>query len=142
MRHLFHTRAEVLRLSQERRNGVPELTWQKVHTIVDRTLGVAGELKCRIDLSFQRPGKDQPMPVVAGRAPDRVGLMFLSATRHILAGDRIRCLAGPISGTFEIRAMPDVAADFFVAHHMEVQIIEVAQDMKPTVLNQMRSTIP
>ena len=36
MRHLFHTRAEVLRLKQERVNGVPKHTWQKVQTIVDR----------------------------------------------------------------------------------------------------------
>ncbi len=142
MRHLFHTRAEVLRLSPQRENGVPQMTWQKVPTIVDKWLGTPGELRCRIDLSFQRPGKDQPMPIVAGRAPDRVGLMFLSATRHILAGDRIHCLDGPIRGTFEIRAMPDVAADFAVAHHMEVQVIEVAQEMKPNVLNQMRRAIP
>lgn len=142
MRHLFHTRAEVLRLSQARVNGVPQMTWQKVPAIVDKWLGVSGEMKCRIDLSYVRPGKDQPMPVVAGRAPDRVGLMFLSATKYILAGDRIHCVAGPIRGTFEIRAMPDVAADFFVAHHMEVQIVEVAQEMKPNVLNQMRQAIP
>ncbi len=135
MRHLFHTRAEVLRLSQDRVRGVPQLNWQKVPAIVDRRLGVPGELQCRIDLSYMRPGKDQPMPIVAGRAPDRIGVMFFAATDAIWSGDRIRCIDGPIQGTFEIRAMPDVAADFDRAHHMEVQIVEVAQNMQDNLLS-------
>lgn len=134
MRHLYHTRAEVLRLAQEFKNGVPNMTWKQVDEIIDPYLGVPGELMCRIDLSFVRPGKDQPMPVVAGRAPDRVGLMFLDATDEILSGDRIRAIDGPISGTFELRAMPDPAAGWSAAHHMEVQIIEVAQSMQPLLL--------
>ncbi len=142
MRHLFHTRAEVLRLSQDRVNGVPTLNWVKVPAIVDPWLGVPGELQCRIDLSWMRPGKDQPMPVVAGRAPDRIGVMFFAATDAIWSGDRIRCIDGPIQGTFEIRAMPDVAADVSPAHHMEVQIIEVAQNMQDNLLNRTRQAAP
>lgn len=142
MRHLFHTQAEVLRLQQERVNGVPQMAWQKVTAVVDPFLGVPGELRCRIDLAFMRPGKDQPMPIVAGRAPDRVGLMFFAATDEIVSGDRIRCLDGPIRGTFEIRAMPDPATDFSQAHHMEVQIIEVAQSMTPNLLTRTREATP
>lgn len=129
MRHLFHTRAEVLRLSQEFHDGAPTMSWDKVSTIVDPLLGEPGELMCRLDLNFVRPGKDQPMPVVAGRAPDRVGLMFFDATAEVLAGDRIRAISGPIAGTFEIRAAPDPAAGFSQAHHHEVQVIEVTRSL-------------
>ncbi len=116
-------------------NGLPNQTWERVDDIIDPYLGVPGEMMCRIDLTFQRPGKDEPMPVTAGRRPDRVGLMFCSNTDQILAGDRIRCLDGPIQGTFELRAMPDVVAGMRFAHHMEVQIVEVSQNMKPNLLN-------
>lgn len=135
MRHLFHTRVECLRLSLDMSNGAPLQTWQKLDTIVDAILGVPGEMMCRIDLGYQRPGKDQPMPIVAGRATDRVGLMIFSPTEDILTGDRFRCIQGPIRGTFEIRAMPDVAAGFSLAHHMEVQIIEVAQNFQSNLLD-------
>lgn len=142
MRHLYHTRAEVLRLRQDFTNGVPALTWQQVNEIVDPMLGVPGELMCRIDLNFVRPGKDQPMPIVAGRAPDRVGLMFFDATTEILSGDRILCIDGPISGTFEIRATPDPAVSFKYVNHMEVQIIEVAKTMTTNLLNAPQGSTP
>lgn len=135
MRHLYHTQAEVLRLTQTFVNGAPTMAWDKVTTILDPILGIPGELKCRIDLNFVRVGKDQPMPVVAGRAPDRVGLMLFDATDAILSGDRIHPLNGPISGMFELRAIPDVAAGWSAAHHMEVQLIEVAQSLGTTLLN-------
>ena len=48
-------------------------------------------------------------------------------TDVVKAGDRVRVLSGPVSGTFEIRAVPDPAVAQLSAHHMEVQIIEVAQ---------------
>jgi hypothetical protein len=78
---------------------------------------------------FVRPGKDAPMPLVAGRAPDRVGTLFCDPTPHLKAGDRIHAIDGPVTGTFEIRAIPDVAVGFGIGHHMEVQLIEVAQEL-------------
>lgn len=141
MRHLYHTRVEILRLSLSLDTpGLPTQTWQKLPSIVDTWLGTPGEMMCRIDLSFQRPGKDQPMPIVAGRAPDRVGLMFFDATTEIRSGDRFRCIDGPISGTFEIRVAPDPAADYSSAHHMEVQIVEVAQISKTNLLNRTEAS--
>lgn len=129
MRHLFNQRVEVLRLAAVMTNGTPVLSWSKVTTILDPALGVPGELLCRLDLNFVRPGKDQPMPVTAGRAPDRIGVLFCGATDKILAGDRIRCLSGPVSGTFEIRTIPDQAIDFAAAHHIEVQVVEISQSL-------------
>lgn len=129
MRHLYNSRAEVLRLSGVLTHGTPVLTWTKVPDIVDTHLGVAGELMCRLDLNFMRQGKDQPMPVVAGRAPDRIGVLFCDATDAIRAGDHIHLLTGPVKGTFEIRTIPDVAIDFASAHHIEVQVVEVSQSL-------------
>lgn len=131
MRHLYSTRAEVLRLTGELINGTPSMTWSKVAATVDARLGAAGELQCRLDLTFQRPGKDQPMAVVAGRAPDRIGVAFYDSDCDIRAGDRLHCIDGPIEGTFEIRAIPDVAAGYARAHHMEVQVIEVTKGSAP-----------
>lgn len=135
MRWLYNTRAEILRLTLEMQKGVPQQTWQKIDDIVDPYLGIPGEMMCRIDLQYQRPGKDMPMPVVAGRAPDRVGLMFFDATDQIRSGDRFRCIQGPIQGIFEIRVMPDPAQAYSLAHHMEVQIIEVAQNFQSNLLD-------
>ncbi len=139
MRHLYHNRVEVFRLSLEMTKGLPQQSWQKLSEIVDPYLGVPGEIMCRIDLGYQRVGKDQPIPAAQGRAPDRFGLMVFDPTDEILAGDRFHCIAGPIQGTFEIRAMPDVAAAYAHAHHMEVQILEVAQNFQPTLLDPVES---
>jgi hypothetical protein len=136
MRHLYNTQAEVVRLTTDMQDGLATQSWQKLDAIVDPYLGTPGELMCRIDLIFQRPGKDQPMPSVAGRAPDRVGLMFFDPTDQILTGDRFHILDGPVQGTFEIRVMPDPAQQYgMLAHHMEVQVIEVAQNFQPNLLD-------
>lgn len=129
MRHLYSSRVEALRLSGVLVDGSPQLTWAKVGDVIDPGLGVAGELLCRLDLSFLRVGKDTPMPAVAGRAQDRTGVCFFDANDNIKAGDRLRCLAGPVTGTFEIRSIPDAAVDYATAHHMEVQVVEVAQQL-------------
>jgi hypothetical protein len=129
MRHLFNSRVEVLRLSALITNGVPVTTWDKVQAVVDPFLGAPGELLCRLDLVFLRLGKDQPMPLVAGRAPDRTGVLFFTHTNDIRSGDRIRALAGPVTGTFEIRTIPDIAVGFSAGHHCEVQVVEVAQSL-------------
>lgn len=135
LRHLYASRVELLRLSLDMSKGVPLQSWEKVEYIIDPYLGVPGEMMCRIDLAFQRPGKDQPMPVVAGRAPDRVGLMFFDVTDMVLDGDRVHCLEGPISGTFEMRVKADPAVDYNSAHHLEVQIVEVAKNSSVNFLN-------
>ena len=126
IRHLYSSRAEVQRLSVSFVKGSAITDWFKLNEIVDTRLGVVGEMMCRLDLNFVRPGKDQPSALVAGRAIDRVGVLFCDATPYLLAGDRIKMLSGPIMGTFELKATPDGAVDFSAVHHLEVQVVEVA----------------
>ncbi len=127
MRHLYNALVEVLELSGGLVHGTPTLTWNVINDSPDPVLGVPGQLMCRISMGVVRPGKDAPMAIVAGRAPDRVGVRYFGPSDAVKAGQRIRILDGPFLGTFEIRAMPDVAVMGATAHHMEVQVIEVAQ---------------
>ena len=69
------------------------------------------------------------MPVEAGRAPDRVGVLFCSLDVPLRAGDRVVTVEGPITGAFEIRAVPEQALNYVGAHHQEVQVVEAVQDL-------------
>lgn len=128
--HLFNSvvRAEEQGLSVS--NGLAETSWQPVD---DPMLAA---LPCRLDLNFLRPGKDILPAPVAGKAPDRVGIMFTYAHAPLKAGMRVTAIPDPeypdipipVKGTFEIRVVPDVAIDYASAHHIEVQVVEVAQE--------------
>jgi hypothetical protein len=138
MRMFYTSTCQVLRLNPSlNAGGGMSFTWDPVGNVVDHYLNTPGLLQCRLDLTFLRPGKDQPAPVVAGRAPDRVGVCFFDLTADaegaplVRAGDRLKCVQGPIFGTFEIRLIPDVAQSLIGAHHIEVQVIEVSQMLKP-----------
>jgi hypothetical protein len=117
--------------------GGMSFTWDPVTVVVDPYLNQPGLLQCRLDLTFLRPGKDQPAPVVAGRAPDRVGVCYFdpapdaNGASLVKAGDRLQCVSGPIFGTFEIRLIPDVAQGLIGAHHIEVQVLETSQMLRP-----------
>jgi hypothetical protein len=91
-------------------------------------------VRCRLDLNFLRPGKDIAPAPVAGRAPDRIGLMFCGPYVPIRAGDRIVAIPNDmgeivIPGTFEIRVVPDKVVGFSSIHHQEIQILETTQDI-------------
>jgi hypothetical protein len=88
-----------------------------------------GYVPCRIDLNFMRPGKDIAPAPVAGRAPDRIGILFCNADIPIRSGDTVEAIPNDfgvvvVPGTFEVRVIPDVAVGFSVAHHQEIQILE------------------
>src|SRR6188768_2142122 len=126
IRHLYISRAEIFRLKMTFVKGAARNDWAKLDEIVDVRHGVPGEMMCRLDLNFVRPGKDQPSPLVAGRAIDRVGVLFCDATPNLLAGDRLKFVGGPITGTFELKATPDGAIDLSNVHHFEVQVSEIS----------------
>ena len=124
MDHLYASVVRVERLQLSVTAGVPSMAWSVVE---------GGEyVPCRLDLNFVRPGKDIPAAPVAGKAPDRIGVMFYSPYEVIRAGDRVVTIPGddgemPVVGTFEIRVIPDTAIDYSSAHHIEVQILETNQ---------------
>lgn len=138
LRGLYRSKVQVVRLLPSlNSSGGMSLAWSPLTEILDRTLDQAGYMWCRLDLGFMRPGKDQPAPLVAGRAPDRVGVCYYdpvtdaSGAPLVRANDRLLCVQGPIFGEFEIRVVPDVAQDYNGAHHVEVQVIEVAKQVQP-----------
>jgi len=124
MEHLYASAVRVERMSLTATDGVASMDWAVVP---------GGEfVRCRLDLNFLRPGKDIAPAPVAGKAPDRIGLMFCSQYTPIQAGDRIVTIpnaAGqePVSGTFEIRVIPDVVVGYTASHHLEIQILETNQ---------------
>jgi hypothetical protein len=138
MRMFYTSVCQVLRVDPTfEPGGGMTFNWEPASTMVDPVYGQPGMLQCRLDLTFLRPGKDQPAPIVAGRAPDRTGVAYFGlhadadGVPMVRAGDRLKCVAGPIFGTFEIRLIPDVAQDMTGAHHVEVQVVEVSQQLRP-----------
>lgn len=128
----------MLRLTpQLQAGGGMSVTWQPVTDILDPYIGTPGLISCRLDLQFTRPGKDAPMPLVAGRAPDRTGVMFCdmpadaSGLPLLKAGDRFVMVSGPVYGTFEVRQVPEIAQDYIGAAHAEFQVIETSQALQP-----------
>lgn len=134
MDHLFNSVVKVQRLQMSNAGGRVMMTWQDATDDDPEVQALLSYLKCRLDLNFVRPGKDQPPAVNAGRAPDRIGVMFTYPYAPIKAGDRVVAIPNamgqiPVKGTFEIRVIPDEAIDYSAAHHIEVQILETNQNL-------------
>lgn len=135
MEHLYSSVCRVERLQLTVQDGMPSMLWSQA-TDPDPLLNdMLERLHCRLDLTFVRPGKDQPPAINAGRAPDRIGVAFWNAWAPVKAGDRIVTIPNdegtmPVEGTFEIRVIPDKALDYATAHHVEVQILETNQALE------------
>lgn len=123
MDHLFSSVVKVQRLTKTRTDGVTSMAWN------DQPAPLSA-VRCRLDLNFLRPGKDIPMAQDAGTVPDRIGVMFCSASVPLRAGDRIVTVSGPVAGIFDIKVIPDVALDYASGHHIEVQIVETVQNLE------------
>jgi hypothetical protein len=123
MDHLYPSVAKVQRMQLRVIEGrTAEHDW------VDQ-VGVLGGFKCRLDLTFIRPGKDVLPAQEAGVARDRVGVLFCSSRVPLQAGDRLVLTKGPIQGTFDIKNIPDKAQSYAAAHHIEVQVVETNQTL-------------
>lgn len=124
--HMYNSRVSVRRMKSSAEDGAPVFSWKPEPGLQ--------YVACRIDMGFLRPGKDAPMPIEAGKAPSRVGVLFADSFCGLIAGDRVTCVANdfgqtPVTGTFEIRVPPDEAQGYSATHHLEVQVIEVAQQI-------------
>lgn len=134
MDHLFNCAVRVERIGMTVEAGVATMGYVQA-TDEDPALDAMLQyLKCRIDMNFIREGKDALPAIVAGRAPDRVGVLLTYAYAPIKAGDRLVSIVNergkiPVPGTFEIKAMPDVAVGYEDGHHIEVQVVETGQEL-------------
>jgi hypothetical protein len=127
MRHLFPNKVEILESVADVVDGARVQTWQKSTQSFDPVCA-PGEMKCRLDLTFLRVGKDAPAPMVAGRTPDRTGVMYCTYTPALQAGQIIKVISGPHTGaSFMLKMRPDEAQDGVGTHHIEVQVFEVNQ---------------
>lgn len=136
---LYNSICQVSRLAETLEpEGHLSLSWAPLSDILDTRLQIPGQMWLRLDVGFIRPGVDRPMPVVAGRPPDRMATAFFDLAYDpetgfplIVAGDRLTMIAGSVFGTWQINTIPDVAQDYLGAHHVEVQVVEVAQNIVP-----------
>lgn len=127
MRHLFPCTVEILEATTDIVEGARVQSWAKSSETFDPNCA-PGEMKCRLDLIFLRPGKDAPAPIVAGRSPDRTGVLFCNNTPSLQGGQIIKVISGPHLGAmFLLKMRPDEAQDFSGSHHIEVQVHEVNQ---------------
>lgn len=125
MDHLYVSRVRVERPTESVVNGRTRLSYT--------TVSGGESLPCRLDLQFIRVGDIQPA-IVAGKAPDRHGILFCAVGAPIKAGDRLVAIEGPdgslpVEGVFEIRTIPDSAVGFGSMHHIEVQVWETNRDL-------------
>jgi hypothetical protein len=95
-------------------DGVAAYTWKIVKTGV----------RCRVDLTFIRMGKDPQWSPEAGRSPDRTGVAFFFPDAPVKVGYRFTMTAGGIEGTFEIQDI-DHTQGTRRTHHLECGIQEV-----------------
>lgn len=134
MEHLFNSavRVERLQLVPATTGSRPVMDWVQATDDDPALNDMLKYLKCRLDMNFLRQGKDIPVAPEAGKAPDRIGVMFVGPEAPIRAGDRIVAIENernkiPVKGTFYIRQIPDEAIDYSDVHHIEVQIVEQNQ---------------
>lgn len=137
MDHLYNSAVRVERMTLTVVDGVPTMAYAQATDPDPALNSMLQFLRCRIDLNFVRPGKDVPIAPVAGRAPDRVGLLITNPYAPLKAGDMVVTIpneAGetPVEGSFEIRVMPDEVIAFSSRHHLEVQVIEARQEVNGT----------
>ena len=130
---MYQSLVQVLRLKMKVTNGSPTLTWVAVTDVIDPFVDIPGQVMCRMDLMYVSRTA-MPMPITAGAAQPRQGTLFMDAAINpdtgapfVLAGDRLQCLAGPITGTFEIRHIPIPAVGIIGVHHVEVAVWEVSK---------------
>lgn len=134
MFHLFNSAVRVERLQLVVTDGMPSMNYAQATDEDPAVDDMLKFLKCRLDMNFIREGKDLPPAPVAGKAPDRIGVMLTFPDAPIRAGDRIVAIENeqgkiPVAGTFEIRPKPDEVIGFSDRHHIEVQIIETNQEL-------------
>lgn len=123
---MMPSRAQVLRPQSDMVDGVLTLTMVPVEGLVAAEIvGGVEVIPLRMEVGFYRPGKDQPLPVQAGRAPDRVAVYWCAPGTDLRSGDHLEMVSGPVVGSWHLRAYPDRVIDMGSLHHLEGQCVEV-----------------
>jgi hypothetical protein len=111
------SRVRVLRPRVSTEDGILSTSWSAVSGMES--------LMCRLEVGLFRPGKDQPLPIQAGRAPDRVAVVWVAPDTDLRPGDHLECVGGPVKGTWEMRTTLDAAVAMNRLHHLEGQVVEL-----------------
>lgn len=119
--HLLPSRVRVKRPRSSMQDGILTTSWVSVSDLT--------AVPCRLEVGLYRPGKDQPLPAQAGRAPDRVAVYWVAPGTDFRPGDHLECVSGPVVGTWEVRTFPDAATGMIHLHHLEGQVVEVPGSM-------------
>lgn len=116
-RSLLSQRCDILRMTTQDVDGAPVYDWGTHLT----------GIRCRVDLSFSRRGKDPEWSQEAGRVSDRTGVAFFLPGVDVQPGDRIVMTGGGINGTFSLEgALDTVIGRRGKVHHVECGVEEVA----------------
>lgn len=116
LKSLMSHRCDLYDLVSTDNDGSPVTRYQKVNP---------KPVRCRIDLTFTRPGKDSLWMGTAARVEDRMGVMFFMLDTPIKAGMRIVMTRGP-EGIFQLKGSIDPVAGFVKGSHLEVGVMEVS----------------
>lgn len=116
------SRVRVKRPRVTMQDGILTTSWSPVSGMSD--------VPCRLEVGLYRPGKDQPLPIQAGRAPDRVAVYWVAPGTDFRPGDHLECVSGPVRGVWEIKSFPDAAVGMRNLHHLEGQAVEVPGAMQ------------
>ena len=128
---LLRHRADLLRMEQIKVGGLAGAHWVVVESNV----------RCFLDLTFIRKGRDPIWTAQGGRPSERNGVLFMHPNTDIRSGDRVRMTRGP-AGTFQIEGALDEAWRPTSRHHLELGCVEVGSPLaKGTVPNPSPQTL-
>lgn len=134
MDHLYPSRFRVERIQMQHIDGEVITDWAQATSDDPAENDMLQYLPGRLDMTFSRPGLDQPQVVETGVQQDRVGILFTDPYAPLKSGDRIVAIPNDdgvivVPGTFDVGVVPEAAVDFDSRHHIEVQVKENVQNV-------------
>lgn len=133
LRALYKTVVQIVRAGggggPGRINGATQFNWVNSTDIIDPYWGVPGQMKCRLDVQFVRPGMNAAPPEETASVIPRTGTLYYDipeSLNFVKAGDHLIPVAGTFVGSvFRISVIPEPAQGPLGPTHMEAQIVEI-----------------
>lgn len=130
MSALGQHRCRIFRPAPEDNDGIAEYTYSEPFTA---SYADANGLKCRLDTNMLLI-KDAEWDLESGRAPDRLGILFIVGSVAVRAEDIVVMTVGD-DGVFHVVTPPDRASNYGpTTHHLEVQVRENVSGLSPASL--------